>query len=90
MRKSDHIRRWGGEEFLMILRSSNLEAAKHVAQKLKGTLEQFQFSVVGKVTASFGVTAFRAGEDFNTLLSRADKALYLAKKNGRNRVESIT
>lgn len=89
IRSVDIAARWGGEEFMVLLPQSSLEAARKIADKLRLTVSGHDFGKPGPVTASFGVVEFAQGEDSNSLLKRVDKALYLAKNNGRNRVESI-
>lgn len=86
LRSNDFLGRWGGEEFLAICPSTNLEEVKIVAEKLRKTLEINDFSPVIKVTASFGVAEWKDGESQESLISRADTALYRSKDNGRNRV----
>ena len=83
IRATDVVARWGGEEFMLLMPQTELDAANLVAEKLR------QAIAVDKLTASFGVTAFREGDDLNSLLKRVDDALYQAKKNGRNRVEIL-
>ncbi|MBF0573165.1 MAG: diguanylate cyclase [Desulfamplus sp.] len=89
LRKVDVPGRWGGEEFLVICPETNGDNACFIAEKLRFTISSFNFSVVNKITASFGVTAYRSGDDVKTMMARADAALYRAKENGRNRVEYI-
>ncbi|MEX2516394.1 MAG: diguanylate cyclase [Gammaproteobacteria bacterium] len=89
IRSVDIAARWGGEEFMVLLPQSSLEAARKIAEKLRLTVSRHDFGKTGSVTASFGVVEFVPGEDSNSLLKRVDKALYKAKNNGRNRVESI-
>ncbi|MBF0228900.1 MAG: diguanylate cyclase [Desulfamplus sp.] len=89
LRKVDMPGRWGGEEFLIICPEINGEHGCHTAERLRIAIDSFNFSVVGKVTASFGVTAYQKGDDVKTMMARADAALYRAKEKGRNRVEFI-
>lgn len=89
-RLEDAVGRWGGEEFLLLLPSSALSSALHLAEKLRHCIEHMPFTTAGKVTASFGVTCFEPNDDDTSMLKRADEALYLAKKNGRNRVEALS
>ncbi|MBU0969280.1 MAG: transporter substrate-binding domain-containing protein [Proteobacteria bacterium] len=89
IRTTDILGRWGGEEFLIVCPETNLENAYHMSQVLCRRIGTEHFGNVGSRTASFGVTAFKKGDDTRTMISRADKALYLAKFNGRNRVERI-
>jgi diguanylate cyclase (GGDEF)-like protein len=90
IRKTDIFARWGGEEFVLLLPETDIETAMHTAEKLRITTEKHEFSYVGKLTASFGVTQFIDADDEITFIKRADDALYAAKKNGRNRVELLT
>lgn len=90
IRLEDAVGRWGGEEFLLLLPSSKLSSAMHLAEKLRHWIERTPFTTVGKATASFGVASFEPDDDDKSMLGRADEALYLAKNNGRNRVESLS
>ncbi len=85
-RQTDVVGRWGGEEFLIIIESTNEKGIMNLANKIKETIEVHDFSVVKHKTASFGVTIHNKDERRNELISRADKALYKAKHNGRNQV----
>lgn len=85
-RNTDSLGRWGGEEFLIILPECDIEGAHKVAQKLKNTIEEHIFKIVGHKTASFGIAQIREGEDINTLFDRVDNALYTSKQQGKNRV----
>jgi diguanylate cyclase (GGDEF)-like protein len=80
------VGRWGGEEFLIVLPKTNLEAALAQAEKVRLALEHRWFDV-GQVTASFGVACLQPDESLSDLVRRADLALYAAKSRGRNRVE---
>lgn len=85
-RESDTIGRWGGEEFLIVLPNTNLAGAMITAEKIRTAIENHLFSVVGKKTASFGVSEFLVEENENSFIERADQALYRAKSGGRNQV----
>ncbi|WP_322516187.1 diguanylate cyclase [Rhodopseudomonas palustris] len=87
VRQTDLLARWGGEEFAILLIDTDLFAAAEVAEKLRQFFAGTAFGEVGPVTASFGVAEYRLGDSAETLLARADNALYRAKYNGRNRVE---
>jgi diguanylate cyclase (GGDEF)-like protein len=87
IRDVDVLARWGGEEFAILLPESDASMACQFAQKLRESLEGLQFDEVGVVTCSFGVAQFEHADLAKTIVSRADKALYRAKLNGRNRVE---
>lgn len=82
--------RWGGEEFLYLLPDTDLEEAKEFAEKLRMQVEENCYVVVRHITMSFGVTTIIENDNINTFVKRADEALYIAKKNGRNRVVSKT
>ncbi|MFT6507496.1 MAG: diguanylate cyclase (GGDEF)-like protein/PAS domain S-box-containing protein [Colwellia sp.] len=86
-RDVDVIGRWGGEEFLIICRETNVEGAMIAAEKLRAIISDHVFPRVGHKTASFGVTLAVPDEAVEDALQRADQALYRAKELGRNRVE---
>jgi diguanylate cyclase (GGDEF)-like protein len=86
-RKTDTIGRWGGEEFLVICPQTDAAGVAKLAESLRRKMEQQVFPVIEKVTASFGVTTYRPGDQEKDMVSRADAALYAAKRDGRNRVE---
>lgn len=88
LRDIDIICRWGGEEFLILLPTVNLSGAKILAEKLRISIEKFDIDIVGSVTASFGVSEVVKNESMEDVISRADKALYLAKNDGRNCVKT--
>ncbi|NGZ77776.1 sensor domain-containing diguanylate cyclase [Saccharibacillus alkalitolerans] len=78
--------RWGGEEFLLLLRHTGLEEAEALAERIRADMERTDFGKAGRVTGSFGVTAAEPGEGTRQIFKRADEALYAAKHGGRNRV----
>jgi len=84
VRDSDTCGRWGGEEFLIIVPKANEEEAAHVAEKLRKSIESESFSIEDPVTASVGVAGIETGSNITKLLSNADKALYKAKRSGKN------
>lgn len=87
LRTSDILGRWGGEEFLILCPETGLQATAGLANRLLRDYTASEFPTAGRRTASFGVATHRAGDRPEELLSRADAALYCAKKKGRNRVE---
>jgi diguanylate cyclase (GGDEF)-like protein len=89
LRASDILARLGGEEFVMVIPECDRPSATVLAEKLRGLIEQNPFPVVGRITSSFGVTQFDPGDSMRSILERADKALYAAKAEGRNRVISL-
>ncbi|MBV1709624.1 MAG: GGDEF domain-containing protein [Erysipelothrix sp.] len=88
-RLTDTVGRWGGEEFLIICPETSVEGAMVLAEKIRKAVETLPFHRYGNVTISLGVTCSKADDDINTIIHRADKALYLAKSEGRNQVRSI-
>ncbi len=88
LRLTDQFARWGGEEFIIATPHTQLNDAMIVAERIRMAIAQYDFSTVGQVTASIGVIEYRAGETVITVLERVDNALYRAKANGRNRVET--
>ncbi|NPA10805.1 MAG: diguanylate cyclase [Epsilonproteobacteria bacterium] len=89
LRKNDVVIRFGGEEFIIFLDCvGEIQTAKMIAENLRKKVEEFDFKVE-KITCSFGVACERIDtyKDFDKLYDKADKALYLAKQNGKNRVE---
>ena len=89
LRQSDFIGRVGGEEFVILLPQTELTTAIQVAEKLRSIVKSLRFpgSIPPiAVTTSFGVSSYAAGDDVESLLSRADQALYEAKRTGRDRV----
>jgi diguanylate cyclase (GGDEF)-like protein/PAS domain S-box-containing protein len=91
VRGSDLACRWGGEEFIVIAPNTTLEKMHLVAEKVRLAVQHALASHTPPVTISLGVAA-ASGQQLNhtTLMSDADSALYLAKQNGRNRVELAT
>ncbi len=89
LRKTDKLFRIGGEEFIIILPNTNIENAKIVAEKLRKAICKTDFGKPGRITISLGVTSFTKEDNEDSFLDRVDKALYMAKNNGRNRVEVI-
>lgn len=87
IREVDLFARFGGEEFLLLASGSDLKAAKVVSQRIRSSVMTMDFSDITpdlSITVSAGVAQFRPQEEIRSLLSRSDKALYLAKSSGRN------
>jgi diguanylate cyclase (GGDEF)-like protein len=88
LRYSDKVARFGGEEFVILLSDIDREAAWMVIERLRRVIEETRFGSGNlrrrKITASFGVAEYRAGEELEEAIRRADAMLYAAKRNGRN------
>jgi diguanylate cyclase (GGDEF)-like protein len=87
IRNSDVLARWGGEEFVVLTPACNGPVACQLAGNLNDAIGDLNIAEVGSLTCSFGVAEYYDGDTAETLLARADEALYQAKRNGRNRVE---
>jgi Response regulator containing a CheY-like receiver domain and a GGDEF domain len=85
--------RWGGEEFLVLLRGTVEEEAFQIADRIRRRVESITFppyDACGLLTVSIGSAALLPGGNFEQLVAEADKALYRAKHAGRNRVATIS
>jgi diguanylate cyclase (GGDEF)-like protein len=87
-RLDDQLFRFGGEEFVVVLQPTTLEDASMVLDRFRRIVEEYNFPLAGKLTASLGFTHIEHYDNPSDLLDRADKALYYAKENGRNRMEN--
>lgn len=86
IRKEDTIIRWGGEEILVLLRAHSQSQISKSAENIRRNIEKMSFEGVKSITASLGATTKQLEESFEHAIYRADKALYKAKHNGKNRV----
>lgn len=87
VRKHDTVGRWGGEEFLIICPRTNINQVLDLSEKLRKQIEEHKFPEIDSRTSSFGVSVHNRGDAIEDIIKRADKGLYKAKENGRNRVE---
>lgn len=87
IRQSDTFARWGGEEFVILLSQTKIQIAEEFANKLRKLVENYEFKDVKHITVSMGVVEFNEKYTLDEFIKAADNALYLAKENGRNRVE---
>ena len=90
IRKSDSLYRIGGEEFVVVADGQGVDKANHLAEQLRTLVDANQLAPQSNVTVSVGVAELRQGETFSKWLSRADSALYQAKRAGRNTVRCAT
>jgi len=92
IRETDTIARWGGEEFVIYLSSIDVVNARIIAEKLRLLIEnniQLQEFLSFSLTISLGLSKFESGDDIDSVISRADKAMYLSKNNGKNLVSVL-
>ncbi len=99
IRDSDFVARYGGEELALVLPGCDLSKARKIAEKLRKRVGQVRWKIerdgkiLGRgrnlrVTVSGGIAEFKSNDTIESLIDRADKALYLAKQSGRNRVRT--
>jgi diguanylate cyclase (GGDEF)-like protein len=86
LRRGDHLFRFGGEEFVVVLEGAGLEGAIRVAEDFRQLVADARLGPNQDLTVSIGVAALGAGEFIDAWITRADSALYEAKRLGRNRV----
>ena len=93
LRTNDSAYRYGGEEFTVILPETAGAESRTVAQRIRAALETERFSPENgpdvQITISIGVTEYHTKEELSTFIQRADKAMYLSKKSGRNKVSML-
>jgi len=92
IRATDFVGRYGGEEFVMILCGADKDAASKVANGIRGRVEQCGFNSRGRpvsITVSCGISQFVDGDTQEHLFERADRGLYQAKRDGRNRCVAV-
>lgn len=88
LRGYDGVSRYGGEEFLIILPSTDTDAAAAIAEELRSEIAKLNFDFEEKISMSFGISSItNDDENYQIVVQRADEALYKAKSNGKNRVE---
>ncbi|MEE4296859.1 MAG: bacteriohemerythrin [Wenzhouxiangella sp.] len=86
IRVVDSLFRWGGEEFVVLLPNTSLTAARFIADRIRRAVGEADFEPVPQVTVSIGAAELERGESPDDWFDRADKAIYLAKAQGRNQV----
>jgi diguanylate cyclase (GGDEF)-like protein len=90
VQRDDICARWGGEEFLLIFPGTSSSDARAIAERLRRAISAQIWPRGLRVTGSFGVAEAHAGDDLVDGIRRADEAMYLAKSNGRDRVEVLS
>lgn len=85
IRNEDMLIRWGGEEFLIILKKCTVDGSKMIAERIRKQIEEGENGVC-KVTVSQGVMQYKRGSNYLDAIEQADVALYTAKRTGRNKV----
>ena len=86
VRKSDVVGRWGGEEFVIICPETSLGNAAQLAEDIRLSVASYDFGIGRSCTISQGVTVNEAGDTVDSIFARADRAMYAAKRAGRNSV----
>lgn len=84
--KTDVLVRWGGEEFLVIMREVSPAENAAIAEKLRTAIYMDAFEKVGQLSISIGASNMKKDESFDQFINRLDGLLYQAKGNGRNQV----
>ena len=86
IKSEDIFARWGGEEFLLLLKYISLEEAEMKAKDIRKLIDNHIFKTIGHLTASLGLAWISENDTLHSVIFRADKALYDAKKRGKNNV----
>ena len=86
-RFQDRLYRFGGEEFVVLMRCADAAGAASAVERLRATTESYLFPQVRQLTVSIGFTQVRYGDSPNAALGRADQAVYFAKSHGRNQAQ---
>ena len=89
LRPEDILGRWGGEEFMCIIECASIDDATAVAERMRTTVEAYEFDTVGQLTISLGVTEAHEDDTADSLFLRVDEGLYQSKNTGRNRVTVV-
>lgn len=87
LRVDDLLYRWGGDEFAVIMRDTDVDTAYKVAERLRQKIEKFNFGLEQPITVSVGVASLRGDESHKELFRRADEAMLSGKQGGHNQVE---
>ena len=90
VRQTDHVGRWGGEEFFIICPNIDVDEAAQLAEKLLVKISNYSFSEIKSLTASAGVSPIIKTWSVTVITNNVDKALYQSKENGRNQVTVVS
>jgi len=85
-RQQDKLFRFGGEEFVVVLRAATEAEVHRALERFRRAVEDYNFPQIGRVTASIGYTMIKPEDTIPEIVGRADDALYVAKENGRNQL----
>ena len=85
IRDVDIFARWGGEEFILLLPNTDIDNAYIVSEKIRKAIENYHNTLIGSFTVSLGVSSIRSNDTLESLIKKADKALYRAKNEGKNK-----
>ena len=86
LRRGECVSRWGGEEFLVVVPHVDAAGLRNLAERLRSAIAELVVAPATQVTASFGIAMIEAGDNMTSVLQRADRALYEAKRQGGNGV----
>ena len=87
IRGYDHLVRWGGEEFIIIVRVESQENILQMTEKIRVKIQNHNFEDIRRLTCSFGIAIYKEDETISSTITRADEKLYDAKNNGRNQIQ---
>ena len=91
-RATDHIGRWGGEEFIILLPHSGVDTAKLIAEKLRHEISQDKLEFNNQrhnISLTFGIAICDKDSDIQRCINQADKSLYAGKQAGKNQVRYL-
>lgn len=88
LRKNDVCVRWGGDEFVLLLPKTNMDQAKHLSLRIQEAFANQDVADNLKITCSFGITSMHKGDSLDLLVQQADTSMYVAKKQGKNAIQT--
>ncbi|MCR8922616.1 diguanylate cyclase [Dasania sp. GY-MA-18] len=86
LRPNDRVYRWGGEEFIIALPETAIHEASAICQRLSSNIAEISVHNISNITVSIGITSLQTHDSYDSIMHRADTALYQAKANGRNQI----